>query len=149
MGKKLGILTLLAAIAMAAAWSAEPPKDPAANGDRREDVPLAIPDEARRLENPVSKSAEAIEGGRVLFQSQCVMCHGPKGDGKGDLAVRLGLNTPDFTDPERQKARTDGELHYILTQGHGEMPGQGQRLPENWKWELIHYIRSLAREPSK
>jgi hypothetical protein len=29
------------------------------------------------------------------------------------------------------------------------MPGQGKRLPDEWKWELIHYIRSLGGAPAK
>jgi hypothetical protein len=51
---------------------------------------------------------------------------------------------PDFTDPAWQTKRTDGELFYIMSTGHGEMPAE-KRLPEQNKWEMILHIRSLSR----
>ena len=65
------------------------------------------------------------------------------GDGQGDLVERLNLEVPDMTDPEIQKNRSDGDLFYILTQGHGDMPGDGERLPADWRWDMINYIRTL------
>lgn len=106
--------------------------------------PLVIPVAEKNRKNPVPSTPESIDSGRNLFSSQCGMCHGIKGDGKGDLVERLKLKVPDFTDTEKQKRRTDGELFYILTQGHGEMPGE-TRLEPNEKWDMINYIRSLAR----
>ena len=73
------------------------------------------------------------------------MCHGSRGDGKGELVGRLKLEVPDFTDPETRKKRTDGELFFILTDGHGEMPGEGARLTPEWRWDLVNYIRTLSR----
>jgi mono/diheme cytochrome c family protein len=105
---------------------------------------LVIPVAEKNRKNPVPSTPESIESGRNLFSSQCAMCHGIKGDGKGDLVERLKLKVPDFTDAEKQKRRTDGELFYILTQGHGEMPGE-TRLEPREKWDMINYIRSLAR----
>jgi mono/diheme cytochrome c family protein len=72
------------------------------------------------------------------------MCHGPKGDGRGDIAVQQKLRIPDFTDPKIQLQRTDGELFYILGHGHGDMPAE-KRLPDRNRWEIILYLRSLAR----
>ena len=106
--------------------------------------PLVIPPAEKSRKNPVPAVAEAIESGRTLFQSQCGMCHGPRGEGKGDLAQSLKLKIPDFTDPRVQGRRTDGELFYILTNGHGEMPPE-KRLADQQKWEMILYIRTLAR----
>lgn len=107
-------------------------------------VPLVIPEEEKSRKNPIAPNAESRDIGRKIFQSQCKMCHGEKGDGKGDLAQEMDLKVPDFTDPETQKKRTDGELFYILMQGHGEMPSQGKRLRDEQKWHLINYIRTLA-----
>jgi mono/diheme cytochrome c family protein len=144
MGKTAMLSVLLATLVLSGVAAGETASDQASGEQRSQEVPLVIPQEARLRKNPVPASSQAVENGRVLFSSQCVMCHGVRGDGKGDLAGRLTLAMPDFTDPSRQQARTDGDLFYILTQGHGAMPGQRERLPEMWKWELIHYIRSLA-----
>jgi mono/diheme cytochrome c family protein len=109
--------------------------------------PLLIPESEKQKKNPVPKVPEALASGKILFDSQCGMCHGSKGDGKGDLAVQKKWPMPDFTDPAWQAKRTDGELFYILSTGHGEMPAE-KRLPEQNKWEMILHIRTLQRPPA-
>jgi len=107
--------------------------------------PVVVPADERNRKNPLPPSPEVLERGQRIFASQCTMCHGSLGDGKGDLVDRLGLSVPDFTRPEVQAKRTDGELFYILGKGHGSMPGQEKRLKEEERWTLIHYLRSLQR----
>jgi mono/diheme cytochrome c family protein len=109
------------------------------------EMPLKIPDKEKQRPNPVAPTPDSLGQGQDLFQTQCAMCHGPTGDGKGDLVKRLGLKVPDYTDPKVQRSRTDGELRYILTVGHGQMPGEGERMPEDWKWHLVNYMRSLEK----
>jgi hypothetical protein len=54
------------------------------------------------------------------------------------------MHVPDFTDPAQRSGRSDGDLFYILTNGHGDMPGEGEdRLSETVRWNMITYIRSL------
>jgi mono/diheme cytochrome c family protein len=107
--------------------------------------PLVIPDHAKQRKNPYPGNQRSIENGKQIYQTQCTMCHGVTGDGKGDLVERLGLKVPDFTDPAMQKKRTDGELFFILTNGHKDMPGEGARFSEDWRWDLVNYIRSLGK----
>ena len=111
--------------------------------------PLVIPEEEKNRKNPISSSPESVETGGKLFSSQCTMCHGTKGDGKGDLAAELKLSVPDFTTAEWQKKRTDGELNYIINTGHGRMPGQGGRLMEAQKWHLVNFLRTLGPSDAK
>lgn len=106
--------------------------------------PLVIPEEEKTRKNPIPTSPESTELGGRLFSSQCVMCHGKEGDGKGDLAEEMKLNVPDLTDPALQKNRTDGELFYILSEGHGGMPEQGERMRAEQRWHMINYIRALV-----
>jgi mono/diheme cytochrome c family protein len=110
------------------------------------DVPEPIPAAAKNRQNPWPATAESIESGGRIFASQCAMCHGAKGDGKGDLAARLLYKMPDFTAPDAEKRRTDGELFYIVDHGHGRMTGEGDRLSDDTKWSLVNYVRSLARK---
>lgn len=106
--------------------------------------PTTVPEKEKQRKNPVPNVPEAIESGKNLFNSQCAMCHGAKGDGRGDIALQQKLRIPDFTDPKVQLQRTDGELFYILGHGHGDMPAE-KRLADQNRWEIILYIRSLAR----
>jgi mono/diheme cytochrome c family protein len=105
--------------------------------------PLVIPDSEKTRTNPVPNVPEAIEAGKTTYGSQCAMCHGTKGDGKGDLAVSMKMKMDSFVNPAWQAKRTDGELFFIMTTGHGDMPGE-KRLPDQAKWEIVRYIRTLA-----
>ncbi len=66
-------------------------------------------------ENPVEPEEETLQEGKVLFDSQCAMCHGKTGDGKGDLAASLGVKIADLTNPARLRGITDGALFAMLT----------------------------------
>ena len=104
---------------------------------------LEIPAEAKARPNPVPADEASVENGRLLFASQCAMCHGIAGKGDGPLAMRLKLVLPDFSTEKQQNSRTDGELFWVLTNGHGRMPGDGERLPEKSRWDLVNYLHTL------
>ena len=110
---------------------------------RRADVPLSIPDESHAMKNPIEADAESLDGGKILFDSQCAMCHDPSGNGKGELAIRLKMKIPNFATAKWQKSRTDGDLFYIISEGHGRMRGQKDRLLPKYKWNMINYMRTL------
>lgn len=126
----------LAAFAAFSQEKKEPPKEPAE---------FKIPPEEAKRENPVKPTESSIAQGRRLFSTQCAMCHGKDGDGKGELADIMKLKLRDYGDPAALKNVTDGELFYILTHGKGQMPDQEGRFKDDQKWHLINYIRSLAR----
>ncbi len=107
-------------------------------------VPATIPAEAKNLKNPEPPTPQSVDQGKQIFSSQCTMCHGAKGDGEGDLAKRLGYKIPDFTAGDYQKTHTDGEIYYVLTHGHGKMAGEGDRLSEKVRWNLVNYIRTFG-----
>lgn len=122
------------------------PKDK--TGQQAAPADFKIPPEDAKRSNPVKPAAGSIADGKHLYESQCLMCHGKDGDGKGDLAVDMKLNIHDFRDPASLKESTDGELFYIISKGKGDMPGESDRLNETQRWNLINYIRSLAVKTS-
>jgi mono/diheme cytochrome c family protein len=137
----------LGVIALAAIAAESPaPSTPKPTASPEAAVPATIPDAEKRRKNPREATAESIDVGHQFFSSQCTMCHGESGDGKGVLVARLGMAVPDFGDPALQDRRTDGEFFYVLTKGHGRMPGEGERLPETVRWDLVNFIRSLRRK---
>ena len=50
-------------------------------------VPADIPDDAKAVKNPQEATPQSVANGKQIFSSQCVMCHGATGDGKGALAA--------------------------------------------------------------
>lgn len=116
---------------------------PAAEPAPKPAKPVVVPEAEKKRPNPLPPVPEAIEAGKILFQSQCHLCHGKNADGKGELVAAMKLRFPDLTDAKRQARRTDGEWFYIIRHGHGDMPAE-KRLVDQQMWEMIHYIRTLA-----
>ena len=98
--------------------------------------PYVIPVDAVRHANPVKK----------WYGYDCAMCHGTDGDGKGGVAKDMSLKVSDFTNPATLKDRTDGELFYVIKTGKGDMPPEGSRMKPDGLWDLVNYVRSLAKK---
>ena len=105
----------------------------------------AIPVEAARQPNPVKSSPESLARARKWWTLDCEMCHGKSGDGKGETAQEMKLAMMDFTKAETLKDRTDGELLYIIKNGHNDMPAEGPRVKTEEGWDLVNYVRSLVK----
>lgn len=106
----------------------------------------AIPVEAAKQPNPVKSTPESLARAKKWWTLDCVMCHGKDGNGKGETAAEMKLKIVDFTDPATLKDRTDGEIFYIIKNGHEDMPPEGQRVKPEENWDLVNYVRSLAKK---
>ena len=96
--------------------------------------------------NPVSPTPEGLAEARKLFGYNCAMCHGKSGDGKGDLAADMKLELRDWHDASSLEKITDGELFWIISNGKGKMPGEGDRTPEKTRWNFVNLVRSFAKK---
>lgn len=106
------------------------------------EVTISAEDKARK--NPVKFTEVSVERGKKFYQTQCALCHGTKGDGKGEMVEDMKINPPDFTKPETLKDRTDGELYAIIGSGKDPMPGQAGRMTDQHRWNLVNYLRSIG-----
>lgn len=109
-------------------------------------APYTIPPDAVTQANPTKPTPESLAEGKKWYGYDCAMCHGRSGDGKGDVATDMKLKIADFTDPATLKQRTDGELFYIIKNGKGDMPPEGNRLKSDGLWNLVNYVRSLPKK---
>ena len=132
---------LLLAPALPAQQSSTPTPTPA-----KTPTYAAIPVQAVKQPNPVKSTPESIARAKKWWTLDCVMCHGKDGDGKGETAKDMKLTIADFTDPATLKDRTDGEIFYIIKVGHEDMPPEGQRVKVEENWDLVNYVRSLAKK---
>lgn len=139
------MLILAAALALAFFPAPQEPQKPEPAAEPEFKIP---PEEAAR-KNPVEATATSVSQGRQTYRTQCAMCHGEGGDGKGDLAEVMELKLLDYRDPKSLEKFTDGELFYILKKGKGKMPGQEGRMSDRQMWHLVNFIRSLARKEEK
>ena len=109
------------------------------------------PEDILSHSNPLPATVEAIQAGKTLFLTSaqpvaCAMCHGNQGDGKGFMGAALVPPPRNFTCGAMMKDLPDGQLFWIIkngSKGTGMMSFAG--LQDDQIWQLIHYIRTLAR----
>jgi len=104
----------------------------------------AIPADAAKLVNPLKSTPETRAHAKKMYGWDCAVCHGDAGDGKGDLGAKYKLK--DWTDPASLKDRTDGELFYIIKNGRGQMPGEGDRAKTDDIWAMVVLVREYAKK---
>jgi mono/diheme cytochrome c family protein len=96
--------------------------------------------------NPVKPTPENLADAKRFFGYDCAMCHGVSGDGKGDLAGSMGLKMNDWRDSSTITTMSDGEVFNLIVKGKGKMQGEGDRVSNHKAWELVNYVRSLAKK---
>lgn len=107
--------------------------------------PKMMPEDVEK-KNPVAPTPESLAEARKFYGYNCAMCHGKEGDGKGDLAQDMKLELHDWRDPSSIEKMTDGELFWIISNGKGKMPGDGDRDKEKMRWNYVNLIRSFAKK---
>ena len=105
---------------------------------------MTLEDVAKKY--PVPPTPEGLAEVRKLFGYNCAMCHGKAGDGKGDLAADMKLELRDWRDASSLEKVTDGELFWIISNGKGKMPGEGDRTKERVRWNFVSLVRSFAKK---
>ena len=95
-----------------------------------------------------ASSPEMIAKGKAAFTTNCVVCHGDKGDGNGVAGAALNPKPANFTDAayKYKGGNTPEKLFKTVSEG---LPGTAMtafgHLPEQDRWALVHYIRSLKK----
>jgi mono/diheme cytochrome c family protein len=130
------VLVLLALMSFSLA-----PQQPAATP-----APSSIPAEAAHMVNPVKATAESQAHAKKMYGYDCAVCHGVAGDGKGDIAGEMKPPLKDYTNPAALKDMSDGELFYIIKNGKGQMPPEGDRAKPDDLWNMVILVRSFAKK---
>jgi mono/diheme cytochrome c family protein len=97
------------------------------------------------LSNPIPRSAESIARGRQLFEVNCAVCHGAEGRGDGAVAASLPQHPEDLSRIAPPPIFPDGVVAYRIANGVNIMPAFKATLSENEIWDLLNFIRSLAK----
>ena len=122
-------------------------QEPAKPADEKPAASDAKPTpDAPKKENPVKSSPTSLASGKKKFSQDCAMCHGKEGAGDGDLAEDMHLKLADFRDAAALKDLTDGDIYNIINNGKGKMMGEEGRLKPDEIWDVINFVRSLAKK---
>jgi mono/diheme cytochrome c family protein len=133
------VAILLTAFALAFSLSAVP-HDPKKN--------WPVPEVARKMKNPVPRTAAAMAAAKAIFNDQCVSCHGETGKGDGPDAMMYDPQPADLSDAHMMSEMTDGEIFYKITEGRKPMPSFKKKFTDEQRWQLVHFVRAFAsRQP--
>lgn len=99
-----------------------------------------VPQHERMRQNHYAGSDNAVLAGGILFKRNCASCHGASAQGNGS---RPSLQS------SRVHQATDGELHWLLTNGNlGRGMPSWSRLPDAQRWQLVRYLHSIPLKGS-
>lgn len=105
------------------------------------------------FKNPLPASEFIINRGKQRFETHCVPCHNFDGLGRGKIITDVKLKEDEegfpepanLTRPETQKL-SDARIFHILSSGQNLMFPVNDKLSENERWALVHYIRYLQKK---
>jgi|SRR5882672_3813861 len=104
-----------------------------------------LPEEAKLVRNPlVLDTATAAKQILPLYLDKCAECHGDTGKGNGPQAKMYDPRPRMLTDAPHLSTVTDGELYYVITEGHKPMPSYKKKLTDEQRWQLVMLVRSFS-----
>jgi len=136
-------LLILLAIGLAACSSSGTTPSPVTSLERP-----APPAEYAGKSNPYGSEAATVEAGQVLYQKNCLTCHGEHGMGDGPAAG--GLNPKPQPLAVNQENLPDDYLYWRISEGglrapfSSAMPSWKVTLSEEDIWQVISYIRTIS-----
>ncbi len=93
------------------------------------------------------KSQALLDKGKALFSTSCASCHGEKGDGNSPIASALNPKPRNFLVDKLKNGDSVQNIFDSISKG---IPGGSMvafaSIPENDRWGLAYYVKSLIPE---
>lgn len=103
---------------------------------------------AKRLVNPVAITTESLNYGKLMYHTNCIVCHGPTGNGNGYVVGTNKYPMPPTLNSKRLRNWDDGEIYHVITHGQGRMWSYKNNLYPLERWAVVNYVRALQRADS-
>ena len=100
-----------------------------------------VPEDKKAVLSPFKFDDVSRKQGEILFQRNCISCHGEPG--KGNF-VKINPEPGDMVSEKFSKLK-DGEFFYKMSNGRGPMPRFMDRLKETERWQIISFIRTFHK----
>ncbi len=93
------------------------------------------------LKNPVPPTEASFSQGKMLFETNCVICHGQTSAERGPVGKKL-VPPPPGLDHEMVKGLSDSTIFKAITFGFGRMPVFRDKLTTQERWNLVNFLRT-------
>lgn len=100
------------------------------------------PKDAAEQQNPTPLSVISVNRGKAIYLENCAYCHGDNLKGLAPATTGLQRDTPDLR--QRLKTHTEGDFHWKIQNGKGEMPSFKEDLSEKEIWDVINFINGMG-----
>ena len=103
--------------------------------------------EAAKVKNPVPATPESLTAGKQNIYAACANCHGTNAE--GGPGNDLIPPAPDLTGKEWRHGSSDGEIFNTIKVGvppEMNMAAWGEQLKDQDIWNVVNYVRSLAKK---
>lgn len=97
----------------------------------------------RNLRNPIGRTKANLLKGQKYFNTYCIVCHGPKGEGNGTIVPKFPQ--PPSLHSDKVRDWPDGRIFHVITEGQNLMPSYATQLTIDERWAVINYVRVLQR----
>lgn len=114
-----------------------------ANDTNGYNTSVTVKDPLEPLDSVHMKEAER------LFNINCAICHGPKMDAQGPLAVSGKVGGIANLMQETYLKKPEGQMFHVVTYGKGNMGSYASQLDRRQRWMVIQYIKSVQAKASK
>ena len=100
------------------------------------------------LKSPLDSTQFDEPRAKELYNIYCGICHGNKGDGKGNLVKREKiLGVPSYDDAGR--AINTGSIYHVIYYGKNSMGSYANFLSEEERWQVVAYVEKLKADLEK
>lgn len=97
----------------------------------------------RELSNPFEPSDDILKSAKLIYNTNCKVCHGEKGAGDGSI-VESGAYPPVPAYEDRLPKIAEGQMFHSIVYGKNLMGSYSSQLSVDEIWKVIFYIQQLA-----
>lgn len=95
------------------------------------------------LHNPLKRNKATLLRGQKVFNTYCIVCHGPRGEGNGLIVPKFPM--PPSLQSEKIRNWGDGNIFHVISNGQNLMGSYATQIAPQDRWAVIHYVRVLQR----
>ena len=97
----------------------------------------------RELKSPIKKTRANLKRGKRVYETFCLVCHGPTGAGDGPIIPKFPAPQP-FSSPY-MKSHPAGRIYHVVTVGSFLMGSYASQISSEDRWKLVQYVQQLQR----